>query len=348
MPVSEAIMRAALAALYALPKPLQRRLAGKPVEIDGNPLYTEVQLALRVLNALPNGDYGSVPLAELRTQLDSEARVFGALFPVHKIEDISIPTRGDKSVPARVYRHRPDTPLLGSVVYFHGGGWVLGSLDSCDTICRFIAHHLNVAVISVDYRLAPEHPFPAAVDDAIDAYRWVRAQPQWGEVVAVSGDSAGGTLSAVISNETRLDNPPDAQILYFPATDLTSETASYDKFAEGYFLTKDQMYWYRDKYVTKEQLSDPRVSPALADLGDGKGLPPAHVAVAGYDVLRDEGIAYARKLEALGVPTTLQIATGHIHAFTNATGIGNEGKKAFLESVEAMRALLERARAARV
>ena len=344
MTFSESVMRGAIRTLGVLPEPIQRLIAGKPRIIDGNQLFTEVQMALRVLNALPGSAFEDLPLPQARDQIDAEARIFGSAPAVDVVRDILIPTRNG-SVPARMYQHRPTDALLGAVTYFHGGGWVVGSLDSTDAVCRFIAHHLRVVVISVDYRLAPEHPYPAAVEDAIDAYRWVRQQPEWGEVVAVAGDSAGGNLAAVVSNLTRDDNPPDAQLLFFPVTDLATEHPSYAKFAEGYFLTRKQMHWYRDHYVLNpDQRTDPAVSPLYEDLGDGSGIAPAHVAVAGFDVLRDEGIAYAKALENAGVPVTLQVVPGHIHAFTNATGVGKTGKKALGESVDALGHLLQQAR----
>lgn len=293
-------------------------------------------MALRFLNALPGNAFENLPLPQARAQIDAEARIFGSALPVRQVEDITIPTRAG-GVPGRTYEHNGDR--LGTVVYFHGGGWVLGSLDSADSICRFIAHHLEVRVVAVDYRLAPEHPFPAAVEDAIDAYRWARRTPG---SVSVAGDSAGGNLSAVIALECR-DDPPDAQLLFFPVTDLSRESESYRKFADGFFLTRKQMRWYGNHYVKQGESADVRVSPLLADLGDEKGIAPAHVAVAGFDVLRDEGVAYAEKLKNAGVPTTLQVVTGHIHAFTNATGVGITGTEALRESVEVLRGMLERA-----
>lgn len=344
MTLSESAMRAAIRALGALPEPIQRVIAGKPSIIDGNRLFTEVQMALRVVNALGSKAFQDVPLGEARRQIDAEARIFGSIIDVDTVHDVVVPTRNG-SVPARVYRHRHSDALLGAVTYFHGGGWVVGSLDSTDAVCRFIAHHLRVVVISVDYRLAPEHPYPAAVDDALDAYRWVREQPQWGEVVAVAGDSSGANLAAVVANLTRDDNPPDAQLLFYPVTDISSEHPSYATFAEGYFLTRRQMHWYRDHYVPNpDQRADPAVSPLLEDFGDGSGIAPAHVAVAGFDVLRDEGVAYAEALQAAGVPTTLQVVSGHIHSFTNATGVGKTGKAALGEAVKSLGHLLQQAR----
>lgn len=338
MTLMESITRAVVRLLLALPTRVQQWIAGSPVEIDGHRLYTEVAMALRLLNAMPNSDFTKLPLPEARAHLDSDARIFGAVSTVAHVEDITVPRR-DGSVPARSYRN--GTGELGTIVYYHGGGWVLGSLDSTDSVARFIAAHLNVLVISVDYRLAPEHPFPAAVHDAIDAYRWARKT--YPGIVAVAGDSAGGNLSAVVSNETR-DDPPDAQLLFFPVTDLANESKTYETFADGYFLTRAHMRWYAEHYTNPSERADPRVSPLLADLGDAKGVPPAIVYVAGFDVLRDEGVAYANKLKEAGVPTTLKVIGGHIHAFVNSTGVGVEGKKALGEAVEDLRGVLNTAR----
>ncbi|WP_395243249.1 alpha/beta hydrolase [Agromyces sp. MMS24-K17] len=328
-------MRGAIRTLGRLPEPVQRLIAGRPVEIDGNRLHTEVQMALRLLHALPGASFEDLPLPAARAQIDAEARIFGAATPVGAVEDLIIPTRAG-SVAARVYVGDPSTPVDGAVVYFHGGGWVVGSIESCDSVCRFIAANANLAVVSVGYRLAPEHPFPAGLHDAIDAYRWVRAQRRWGDAVAVAGDSAGGNLAAALTAATLDDaaGSPDFQLLFFPVTDLSTKHRSYELFARGYFLTEKQMDWYRGHYLaTPSDAFDPLVSPLL---GDPAGHPPAHVAVSGFDVLRDEGIAYAEKLRAAGVPTTLQVVDGHIHAFVNATGVGRTAIAALRESVAAL------------
>ncbi len=328
---SDRLAKLVLGGLGALPAGLQRRLGGKPISIDGQVLYPEVQMALRLLNAMPSSDFSEQPLEAARRTIDSEAYVFGKRLPVDRVEDLSIPGPGG-TIPARSYRHAHAEDSIGTVAYFHGGGWVLGGLDSPDAVCRFIAHPLPVTVVSVDYRLAPEHPFPAGIDDALAAYRWIREQPSLGRTVAVAGDSAGGNFAAVIAQQTKDDTPPDFQLLFFPVTDLAHKSASYATFAEGFFLTEQQMDWYSERYVPdRSQLTDPRVSPLLAE--DVSGLAPAHVAVAGFDVLRDEGIAYARRLQDAGVPATLQVVTGHIHAFTNTTAASRTGTEAFREAI---------------
>ncbi|MCU0295470.1 MAG: alpha/beta hydrolase [Candidatus Nanopelagicales bacterium] len=340
---SQRAMRAVIRGLGMLPEPAQRMIAGKPVEIDGQRLLTEVQMALRLLNAIPGSSFEDLPIPQARAQIDAEAMIFGDCEPVEVIEDILIPTRAG-SVPGRVYIGSASSEPGGAVAYFHGGGWVVGGLTSTDSVCRFLAAHTDLVVVSVDYRLAPEHPFPAAVEDAIDAYRWLRSHPQWGATVAVAGDSAGGNLSAVVSGQTLDDElgPPDFQLLFFPVTDASTKHHSYELFSEGYFLTEKQMDWYFGHYVPDPaDRLDPRVSPLLGDL---RGHPPAHVAVSGFDVLRDEGIAYAHKLREAGVPTTLQVVEGHIHAFVNATGVGKWSKRALAEAVHALSEGMQQAR----
>lgn len=331
---AERMLRGVIRALGALPEPAQRLIAGRPVVVDGQRLATEVQMALRLLNALPGADFSDLPLDRARAQVDAEARIFGGSLPVVHVEQREIPTRAG-SVAARRYANVPEDEIEGTVVYFHGGGWVVGSLDSADSVCRFIAAKSRLEVISVDYRLAPEHPFPAGVEDAVDSYLWAR-RTRPGRRVAVAGDSAGGNLSAAVSLATAADplGIPDFQLLFFPVTDLTSTHRSYRLFSDGYFLTEKQMDWYRGHYLAHpSDALDPLVSPLRAETSALTALPPAHIAVSGFDVLRDEGIAYAERLADAGVPTTLQVVEGHIHAFVNATGVGRLSSRALAESV---------------
>lgn len=347
--LSERLTRGAIRTLGRLPEWAQRVIAGKPIEIDGQRLATEVQMALRILNKLPGNDFTQLPLPEARAQIDAEARIFGGIHEVAEVTDFSIPTRAG-SVAARRYAHTSgehtsrtytsrthpsEHARRGTVLYFHGGGWVVGSLESADSVCRFIAAESGLEVIAIDYRLAPEHPFPAGLEDAIDAYSWARAERP-GARIAVAGDSAGGNLSAAVCIATRDTEagPPDFQLLFFPVTDLSSKHRSYELFGEGYFLTEAHMDWYRAHYLpTEGSATDPLVSPLLASDAALTGLPPAHVAVSGFDVLRDEGLAYAERLRNAGVPVTVQLVEGHIHAFVNATGVGRLSSQALAESV---------------
>ncbi len=335
------VERIAVSALGSAPTGLQRFMAGRGAMPDGVAIEPEVGAALRLLNMLPGASFEDLPLPEARAQIDHEADVFGgAPLPMHEVRELAIPG-GAGSIPARLYRADPrDADRL--VVYFHGGGWVVGSLASADSACRFLARHAGVTVLSVDYRLAPEHPFPAAPDDALSAFRFAVGQAEaWGhdpQQIAVAGDSAGGNLAAVVCLDLRTaaEVRPAFQLLFFPVTDLSTKHGSYEDFADGYFLTEKQMDWYRNHYLGDHPATDPRVSPLLA--ADLRGLPPAYVAVSGFDVLRDEGEAYARAMAASGVRVGLRRHDRLIHAFVNSTGVGHSSRDAFLEACGALRA----------
>lgn len=324
-----------------MPEWLQRRFAGPVVTIDGNDLYTEVQAALKVLNANPESSFERLPLDQARRQIDEEAWMFGSASRIRPVEDLVIPS-ADGGIPARRYTPLGTAPVVGTLVYFHGGGWVVGSLDSGHSGCGFLAAHANVTVFAIDYRLAPEHPFPAGIDDATAAFRWIRDNAESlgidPHTIAVGGDSAGGNFAAVVSIDTKNDaeGAPAFQLLFFPVTDLSTKHPSYELFADGYFLTEAQMDWYKGHYLARaEDAGNPRVSPLLAR--DLAGLPPAYVAVSGFDVLRDEGLAYAARLREAGVPVTTRNHSGHIHGFVNSTGVGTTSASAMREASQALR-----------
>ncbi|MFQ5417111.1 MAG: alpha/beta hydrolase [Myxococcota bacterium] len=342
--VREGIERVLATALLSLPGSLQRLLCGgRPTTIDGQELEPDVQLMLALMRLSGQVSFETLPPAEARAELARAARLTQwRPIPMEEVVDRRIPGPAGE-IPVRLYRPlgaEPPTPLI---VYYHGGGWVVCDLDTHDGVCRFLAEETGSAVLSIDYRLAPEHPFPAAVDDALAAFRWAAAHgAELGiepERIAVAGDSAGGNLSAVVSLlAVEQGGPrPAFQLLFYPVTDLSSKHGSYRLFSDGFFLTERQMDWYRDNYLPEPgAASDPRVSPLLAD--DLAGLPPAHVVTAGFDPLRDEGEAYARRLEQAGVKVSLR-HPGLVHGFTNATELSRSARSAVQEAA----ALLARA-----
>lgn len=219
-------------------------------------------------------------------------------------------------VPVRVYR--PATGTLPALVYFHGGGWSIGDLDSADPMCRRLAAEIGCVVISVDYRLAPEHPFPAAVEDAYavtaDVVRRAGGYDVDPSAVAVAGDSAGGNLATVAARLARDEGIALAhQLLLCPNTDSGLDSPSFVEFGEGYGLSAATMAWFFGHYLGCADRSDPRIAPLRA--GDLSGLPPASILTAEYDILRDEGEEYARALAAAGVPVELCRFDGMIHNF---------------------------------
>ena len=308
--VATHVARALVRGLYGLPAPVLAALAGRPPAVAAG-LDPEAWLLAR-LAAKAVRPVDELELAQARALFDLRAEAFAyrPRLPVRATER-SVPGPAG-TIPARLYE--PDGaphpgPLL---VYFHGGGWVQGGIETHDASCRLLCHLAGVRVLSVEYRLAPEDPHPAAADDALAAYAHVAgAAEAFGADptrLAVGGDSAGGNLAAVTAQAARDDaDLPDAvfQLLLYPATDAANTYESEREFADGFFLTKHSVDWYRDQYVPDPSLlGDPRVSPLLAETLSG--LPPAYVGTSLADPLRDEGEAYARRLREAGVAVALQ------------------------------------------
>ncbi len=249
---------------------------------------------------------------------------------VHEVRDLDADADG---IAARLYRPN-DRNDLGLLVFFHGGGWVIGGLDSHDGMCRRLAVASGHAVLSIEYRLAPEHPFPAPLEDAIAAVRWAHEHAAdlgcRADRLAVGGDSAGGNLAAVVA---QLGPAPLVhQLLLYPATDLSMSFPSIDENADGYFLTKEGMAFFVGHYLSGDAGSpdDPRVSPLRAAEHALAGTPPALVITAEYDPLRDEGEAYATRLAEAGVPTSHVRFSGQIHAFASMADYLVDGRCALV------------------
>lgn len=251
---------------------------------------------------------------------------------VAQVQALQAPGAGGP-IALRLYRPAGLPDAAPVLVYFHGGGWTIGDLDTHDVLCRDLADEGRCAVVSVDYRLGPEHRFPAAVDDALAATRWVMAQAQaWGldaRRVAVGGDSAGGNLAAVVAlawRDAQEPVPLHFQLLIYPATDMRAVAPSHTTNGQGYLLTADTIAYFRSQYLGPAQYSDWRASPLLHD--DLSGLPPALVLTAGFDPLRDEGRQYADALSASGTVSQYVCFERQIHGFITMGRVIDEANTA--------------------
>jgi len=332
---------------FALPTSIRRLVAGPPMRIDGQELALDAQLMLRLKN-LSGSDVFTDPVEDARARYDAVPLLF-AYDPPAPIaaREVLIPAEhGD--VPATLYTPAGLPEPSALLVYYHGGGFSVGSRTSHEPIAHYLATHAGVRVLSVEYRRAPEHPFPTAVRDVVAAFEYAHrravdlgADP---DRVAVGGDSAGGNLAAVTAQQAvrRGGAVPAFQLLMYPITDLTTRRPSHDLFAEGFTFTDKNLRWALANYVPPQtDPSDPRLSPLH---GDVTGLPPAYLASAGFDPLRDEGEAYAKKLRAGGVPVALTRQADLPHAYLNFVGLGGRFAEAASEAAGALRLGLAAAR----
>ena len=307
----------------------------------------QVQAVLEMVIKSGRPAYNTLSPKEAR-QLFRETRPPSTPTPPEIGEVKNLVTDGPHQVPVRTYRPKgvAATTALPALVYFHGGGWVIGDLDTHDVLCRFLAAEAGIAVVNVDYRLAPEAKFPAAADDAWAATQWVVKNAAKlgidGSRLAVGGDSAGGNLAAVVALMARDAGAPalKLQVLMYPVTDVGTQTQSYRDFGEGYLLTRDGMKWFFDHYLaSKDQESDWRVSPlrekSLA------GVAPALIITAGFDPLRDEGEAYARKLREAKVRTDYVCYGGMIHGFMPMGKLIDTGNRAVSHAAASLREALK-------
>ncbi len=333
-------------ALAALSPRAQVRLSGRPhVQLDGQALEPEIQLTLAMLERQGAPAIETLPPPQARAQIVRQSlAIAGKPVPVGTVHDLQV-DGADGPLPARHYApdesHPGPHPLL---VFFHGGGFVIGDLDTHDQVCRLLCRHAGVHVLSVDYRLAPEHPFPVPVEDCIAATRWAFAHAAElgadATRVAVGGDSAGGNLSAVVCHLLIRagEQAPVFQLLLYPATDGAGEYRSRELFSDGFFLTEAQMAWFSAQYIGDADPLDTRLSILRAE--DLTGLPPALVITAGFDPLRDEGEAYAAALREAGNRVALRRFPGLIHGFANAATVSRVSRDALIEVAGATRALL--------
>ncbi|MCH5375681.1 MAG: alpha/beta hydrolase, partial [Planctomycetes bacterium] len=280
---------------------------------------------------------------QARDQMLMSSRFLGAAEAVDSVEDhlLDVPA---SPVRLRLYRPRSDA-LLPSLVYLHGGGWVMGSIATHDTICRSLSRRAGIAVASVEYRLAPEHKFPAGLEDAYAATNWLNDNAATlslrADRIAVGGDSAGGNLAAAVSLLARQRGAPPVcfQLLIYPALDFNFDTPSYRENAVGFHLTREDMIWSWRHYLVNELDGYKELASPLR-ASDLTGLPPALVVTAEYDPLRDEGEAYAARLAEVGVPVTCRRYDGMIHGFVRRTNQLDRAQTALDDIADVLRRAL--------
>ncbi|NUP04768.1 MAG: alpha/beta hydrolase [Polyangiaceae bacterium] len=322
--------RPLLQLLVGAPAPVLRRIIGEPIRSpDGLELDPQLQMLLRMMKINGEPELFEGTVASARRRMERSARVMDYLdVPGVTTEDIQV-GGGDGPRAARVFR--PRRRGRGGLVWFHGGGFVLGSIRSHEGLCRALAERAEVTVVSVDYRLAPEHPFPCGLEDAVAATRWVLKNAGSlgidARSVAVGGDSAGGNMSAVVAQTLATETlRPAFQLLVYPALDATRSEPSHSHFKEGFILTAASIAWFLDRWLpSKDLVRDPRVSPLFST--NLTGLPPALVMTAGFDPLRDEGRRYAARLREAKNEVELLEGAGMLHGFMNLGAVVREAAR---------------------
>jgi acetyl esterase len=347
--VQEVVTNVGAKAIPWIPTPAKRVMfGGRAIIIDGNTLDPTLQLMLSGLRL--GGIDGLVvnadPVASRAWMRQSVLALPGPQIHV-TVDELMLPGPAGE-IAARHYQP-PSGEATDLLVFYHGGGWALGDLDTADALCRLTSRDAGVHVLSIDYRLAPEHPAPAAIDDAYAAFKW--ACEHAGELgatpgrVAVGGDSAGGNLAAVVCQLTRDEGGPAPllQWLIYPRTDFTAQTRSLSLFARGFVLTKRDIDWFNAQYLrgTGIDPAEPRMSPLLAE--SLSGLAPALIAIAGFDPLRDEGQRYAMALQAAGIAVDLRYLGSLTHGFASLFQLGGDSAAATSDMISALRAHLSRA-----
>ncbi|MGD9985956.1 alpha/beta hydrolase [Pseudonocardia sp.] len=338
--------RVALRVVFGLPRPLKRLIAGPPVRIDDQQLDLDLQLLNRVgeLLSSENEDrLGEAALAEQRRQADFAAEIVAVGAP-DDIETVDLTVPGAAGpLAARLYVPPAVARTSGMVVYFHGGGFVLGSLGSTDPLCRLLAAQSQLRVLSVDYRLAPEHPYPAALDDAIAAFAHIATHAgEFGadpDLLAVGGDSAGANLALVVAHQRAADGLPGPAFVLamYPATDAERSGGSRDLFGAGFGLTAEYLAELERAYLP-DGVPDDDARGAILRADDLSGMPPVYLSTAGFDPLRDEGEELVTRLRDAGVPVLARRFSGLVHGYASFTAISAAARDATLDAASAVRA----------
>lgn len=333
-PLLVPVKRPAFTTALNLPAPVQRRLVGKPVTYDGQTLAVDTQIMLALMKVSGEPDPSTLPIPKGRVALLRQSQLGGGRQEIGSVRELWA-----AGLKARLYVPEGASGNAPLLVFLHGGGFIFGDLDSHDAPCRLLASESGVKVLSVDYRLAPESPFPAAYDDSVAAFRWaVEHAAELGADparIGVGGDSAGGNLAAGVALAVGEDCA--FQLLIYPVTQSEANTRSREDLSEGFYLTSDFIAAATDNYLPEGiDRRDPRHAPLYAEI-PATGIAPAYVATAGFDPLRDEGEAYAAKLDEAGVKVVHRRFDDQIHGFLNVVGAGRTSRAAVLEIAQVLR-----------
>lgn len=332
------IIRFSARMFFSLPESIKRKIAGKPITINGNILDVDHQIICKFFG-MPKNITTSVK--NTRKYYDDSGSLLG-----HSINSDVIKTNftvkgSECDIPCEKYQPKIlEGNELKVLIYFHGGGHVIGSLKSHRLACSQLALEANCVVIAVDYRLSPDYKFPAGIIDALDVYDYVVNNAKTLGInpnkIAIGGESAGGNIAAVIAQQRKEStHPPYFQLLIVPWLDMSKQSNSYQQFESGFFLDKVTMEWYTNNYInTPEDSLNPMVSPLFGDLNN---VCEAAVIVVGFDPLRDEGLVYVNKLKEANIPVTFVDFKTIIHPFMNFAGIVKEAQKAFEKIAEILK-----------
>ena len=340
------VLRWVFRVLFGLPRSVKRLLAGRAISVDDQELDLDLQLLGRIDRLFSKGDGATVDratLAEQRRQADLAADLVADALLAHiETRDLQVPGEAGP-LPARLYVPPAVPETRSMVVYFHGGGFVMGSVASTDPLCRLLAAQSGVRVLSVEYRLAPEHPYPAALEDALAAFRAVRsdatafgAHP---DLVAVGGDSAGANLALVVAHQQAVrGGPVPAFVLaLYPVTDVERTGGSRELFGAGFGLSADYLHELERMYLPDGVPTDD-TRGAILRADDLSRMPPVYLATAGFDPLRDEGEELAARLRVAGVPVVARRFPGLVHGYASFTALSAAARDATLDAASALRA----------
>ena len=333
-PLLVQVKKPAFTTAMNLPAAVQRRIVGKPVDYDGQTLAVDTQIMLALMKVSGEPDPSTLPIPKGRVALLRQSQLGGGRQEIGSVRELWV-----AGLKARLYNPEGVSGNAPLLVFLHGGGFIFGDLDSHDAPCRLLASESGVKVLSIDYRLAPESPFPAAYDDSVAAFRWaVEHAAELGADparIGVGGDSAGGNLAAGVA--LAVGEACAFQLLIYPVTQSEATTRSREDLSEGFYLTADFIAAATDNYLPEGiDRRDPRHAPLHAEIPTS-GVAPAYVATAGFDPLRDEGEAYAAKLEEAGVKVAHRRFADQIHGFLNVVGAGRTSRAAVLEIAQVLR-----------